>query len=289
MRLIACAIAPFVLYASAASAQTEDGWARYPAAREVQLRDLAAIVRVVPQDRADVALSVTNQGPLPAPDLRISRNRLIIDGNLDRRLGSCHGRGSDFSVNVNRHGRLRGDQLPQLELRVPRDAVVVAGGAVSLRVGDARSARVTLAGCGDAEIDSVEGEADITVAGSTELRLYQAGSAKIVIAGSGDVRIGAVLEGLAASIAGAGDLQAQRVNGPTNLAVQGAGDVVIRDGRAELLTIVVAGAGDVVHNGSAERLDVTVVGAGDVRVRRVDGEINRRVLGGGEVVVSQRQ
>lgn len=290
MRLIACALMPIALFASgAASAQTPaENWGRYPAATEVQLRDLAAIVRVTPQARDDVALAIVNSGPLPDPELRISGNRLIVDGK-QRRVRSCSGEREEFRADLGRHGRVRADQMPFIEIRVPMAAVVSASGAVQLQVGQAETANITVAGCGDADIEGVAGEADVTVAGAGTLRLAQAGSLRIAIAGAGDVQIGAVLEGLTASIAGAGDLAAQRVDGPTNLAVQGAGDVVIRDGRAELLTVVIAGAGDVVHNGSAERLDVTVVGAGDVRVRRVEGEINRRVLGGGEVIVSQRQ
>jgi hypothetical protein len=300
MRSIICALVPLALFASATAAAQPGppappapppaaDWARYPAASEVQLRDLAAIVRVTPQDRADVALVIVNPGPLPDPELRISRNRLIVDGNQGRSLRACRGDGAaDFSVEVGRYGRLRAVQLPQIEIRVPRAAVVSAAGAVSLRIDAAETAQVTIAGCGNAEIESVEGEADLTVAGASALRLFHAGSAKVAIAGSGDVQLGAVLEGLAVSIAGAGDLVAQRVDGPTNVAIQGAGDVLIREGRAAPMTVVIAGAGDVVHNGLIERLDVTIVGAGDVRVRRVEGEINRRVLGGGDVIVSQR-
>jgi hypothetical protein len=291
MRLSACVIVFFALLAAPAAAQprpAEGDWARYPAAREVQLRDLAAIVLVTPQAREDVALVITNPGPLPNPDLRLSGNRLIVDGKQRRNVRSCDGERDEFEVVLSGRGRLGARQLPVIEIRVPRAAVVSASGAVSLRVGAAESAQITVSGCGDAEIESVAGEADITVAGNSSVRLYQAGSARIAIAGAGDVEIGAVLAGLTASIAGAGDLSAQRVDGPTNLAVQGAGDVHIRDGRADVLTIVIAGAGDVVHNGSARQLDATIVGAGDVRVRRVDGEINRRVLGGGEVIVSQR-
>lgn len=301
MRLLACAMISLALLAGTASAQPhpqppappratppDADWARYPAATEVQLRDLAAIVRVTPQARDDVALVLVNAGPLPDPELRISRNRLIVDGKQRRAIRSCRGEGDEFSVQLSGHGRLRGQQLPMIEIRVPRDAVVSASGAVALHVGAAQTAQITIAGCGDAEIESVRGEADITVAGSSSLRLFHAGTARIAIAGSGDVALGAVTEGLTASIAGAGDLSAARVDGPTSLAVQGAGDIVIRDGRADPLTVVIAGAGDVVHNGEAQRLDVTVLGAGDVRVRRVEGEINRRVLGGGEVIVSQR-
>lgn len=287
--MIVCALATALL-AGPALAQPEPttGWARYPDASEIQLRHLAAVVRVVPQARQDVALTIRNGGPLPDPQLRISRNRLIIDGRQSRRL-SCRGEGeADFRVSAGGHGWLDPSELPVIEIRVPQDAVIASDGAVRLSIGPAESATVTVAGCGEAEIESVRGAADVTVAGAATLRLYQAGSARVAIAGAGNMRVGAVLDGLSVSIAGAGDFRAQRIDGPTNVAVQGAGDVSIREGRASVLTVAIAGAGDVSHGGSAERLDVTIIGAGDVRVSHVDGEINRRVIGGGNVVIGRR-
>jgi hypothetical protein len=261
-------------------------WARYDAAG-VTIRDVAALVRVRPENRADVAVSIVNTGHLPAPELRVSRGRLIIDGKLDRQIRSCRVNGSDFEVVTRRQGRLHAAQLPVIELRVPERAVVAAGGAVRLHLAPAQTADVSLSGCGDADIVSVAGAADVAVSGVGDLRLYEAGQADVRVAGAGDVIVGVVRSGLAVSIAGAGDFVAARADGPTNIALQGAGDVTIRDGRATTLSVAIAGAGDVTHNGSAERLDAVIVGGGDVRVRSVSGEVTRRVLGGGEVVVGQ--
>lgn len=263
-------------------------WARYAHATQVQLRDIAAYVRVTPQDRADVAVAVTNTGPLRAPEFRMNGERLVIDGKLRRQIRSCRARGADdFEVEISRRGRLSGAQLPTIEIRVPRDVVVIAGGAVRLHVGPSGSAQIRVDGCGDADIERVENRAEISVSGSPDLRLYDAGSAQIAVAGAGDVVLGVVRNGLTVSIAGAGDLTAARADGPTNIAVQGAGDVIIREGRATTLSIAIAGAGDVIHNGVADSLDAVIFGAGDVRVRRVNGEVSRRVLGVGEVIVGR--
>jgi hypothetical protein len=261
-------------------------WARYDAA-EVTLRDVAALVRVRPENRADVAVSIVNAGQLPAPELRVSRGRLVIDGQLRRQIRSCRVNGDDFEVVTSRQGRLHAAQLPVIELRVPAHAVVSAGGAVRLHLAPAETADVNLSGCGDADIVSVAGEADVSVSGAGDLRLYEAGQADVRVAGAGDVILGVVRSGLTVSIAGAGDFTAARADGPTNIALQGAGDVTIRDGRATTLSVAIAGAGDVTHNGSAERLDAVILGGGDVRVRSVSGEVTRRVLGGGEVVVGR--
>lgn len=262
-------------------------WARYQGAQEVQLRDVAALVRVRPEARDDVAVSIVNPGPLADPEFRIVRNRLIIDGNLRRQVRDCDVQGARFEVEIARRGTLRETQLPIIEIRVPRDVVLAASGAVRMQVAPSESAEIAISGCGDADIDRVDGEAEISISGAPDVRIYDAGSATIAVAGAGDVTLGVARSGLTVSIAGAGDFTAARADGPTNIAIQGAGDVLIRDGRATTLSVAIAGAGDVTHNGTAQRLDAAILGAGDVRVRHVDGEVTRRIIGGGEVVVGR--
>jgi hypothetical protein len=275
-------------HATAPAAPRPRTLTRFAEASEVQLRDIAAYVRVIPENRGDVAVGFVNAGSLPAPEYRVSRRRLIIDGNLRRQIRSCRVSGGDgFEVNTARYGQLTGAELPTIELRVPQNAVVAASGAVRLHMAPAQSAHVRLDGCGDADIVRIEDEAEISVSGTQDVRLYDAGEAAVSLAGAGDVVLGAVREGLTLSLAGAGDFTAAHVNGPTSIAIQGAGDVTIRDGHATTLSVVIAGGGDVVHNGSAESLDAVILGGGDVRVRHVEGEINRRVLGGGEVTVGR--
>lgn len=290
MRPVSTAVAASVLlafWAATAAAQTAPAarWLRYGDAREVQLRDVAAVVHVRTEDRDDIALSVTARGPLAAPEVRLNGDRLVIDGGLRRQVRGCSMNGDSFEVQIARRGRLAAGQLPVIELRVPRRVVLGASGGVRLQIGPSESAELALDGCGDADVERIAGEADIAVSGSQDVRVYEAGEAAVSIAGSGDVVLGVVRSGLTLSVAGSGDVVAARADGATNIAVQGSGDVLIRDGRATTLTIAIAGSGDVTHNGAAQRLDAVVLGSGDVRVRRVDGEINRRVIGGGEVVV----
>lgn len=272
--------------APAAPASVARQWGRYDATKVV-IRDVAALVRVTPEDRSNVLLSIVNDGRLPAPEMRVNGNRLVIDGGLRRGIRHCDVDGNDFEVVTARYGALHARDLPVIELRVPRDVEISAGGAVRFHLAPARSAKVRLDGCGDADIVRVENAAEIAVSGTQDLRIYDAGSAEVRLAGTGDIVMGVVRSGLAVSVAGAGDFTAARVDGPTNIALQGAGDVIIRDGRATTLSVVLAGGGDVIHNGTAEQLDAVIVGGGDVRVRRVTGEVSRRVLGGGEVVVGR--
>lgn len=299
MRLIetSCAAAFMALFLAApASAQTPEAprperarmLTRFSAATEVQLRDVAAFVHVIPENRADVAIGYVNAGLTPAPEYRVTRRRLIVDGKLRRQIRSCRTVGADgFEVQTAHQGRLSGAGLPVIEVRVPQNANVTASGAVRLWMAPAQAAHLRFDACGDAEIARVEDEAEIAVTGSGDVRLGNAGQAEVAIAGSGDVTLGEIHNGLNVSVAGSGDLTAAHVDGATSIAVQGSGDVTIRDGRATSLSVVIAGGGDITHGGTAQTLDAVILGGGDVRVRHVDGEINRSVLGGGEVVVGR--
>ena len=277
--------AALALTALPASAQPAAPWGRYAAARQVELRDVVAIVQVTPENRTDVAVSILNPGPLASPQMRMRGDRLVIDGAMRRQIRSCTVRGEGFTVATARNGRLERPQIMTINIRVPQAAAISAGGAVRLHLAPAQSTELRLSGCGDADIERINDEADIAVSGSPDVRVYEAGSATIAVAGAGDVTLGVVRDGLTGSIAGSGDLVAARVDGPTNIAIQGSGGVIIRDGRSTTLSVAIAGSGDVVHNGSAERLDAVILGSGDVHVRRVDGEVTRRVLGSGEVRV----
>jgi len=291
--IVSLAVALSALAALNVSAQTQPPaaaatWSRFARANEVQLRDFAGYVRVYPEARTDIAVSVANSGPLSAPVFRMAGSRLIVDGGLRRQIRSCHVLSEGgFVVSTNRQGSVAGARLPVVSIRVPRAAVVMAGGAVRLHMADSDNARVRFEGCGDADIERVAHSADIALNGSGDVRLYEAERATVAVAGSGDVTLGVARQGLTASLAGSGDLTASRVDGPTNISVQGSGNVLIRDGRATVVSIAIAGSGDVTHGGEAQRLDAVILGSGDVRVHQVNGPVSRRVFGSGEVIIGR--
>jgi hypothetical protein len=304
MRLIGMlAFAAAVLAASVTTAQTPPApsaapaspsflsahnFTQYEQANEVELRGIAGFVRVLPENRTDIAVAVINGGPLRAPTARRSGRKLILDGRMRRQIRGCEvGEGGAFTVRTARNGTLHAADLPIIEIRTPQNVVLGVNGAVRLRVAPSQSAQIALEGCGDADVDRVEGTASVAVAGISDLRLAEAAEVEVALAGAGDMSLGVARDGLTVSIAGAGSFVAARADGPTSVAIQGAGDVTIRDGRATQLSVAIAGAGDVTHNGSAERLDAAIFGAGDVRVRQVSGPVSRRVLGGGEVIIGR--
>lgn len=260
---------------------------RYDSA-DVQVRGVAAIVRIIPQHRSDIAVAIFNPGPLPAPEARRRGARLVIDGGLNRKINRCRGERTDFAVHVDGHGWVGAAQMPMIELYVPEHVSFAGEGAMRLSVGPADSANIALHGmCGEADFESVRERGEFNIAGGGRLRVFDVGSLSLTVAGGGDVVLGVVRNGLELSLAGGGDVNAARVDGPTSLALQGGGDVTIRAGYANPLSIVMAGGGDVSHMGRATNLDAVLLGGGDVHVREVEGQVTRRVLGGGDITVGR--
>ncbi|QGZ96333.1 GIN domain-containing protein [Terricaulis silvestris] len=267
---------------------TAPSYARYARASEVQLRDVVAYVRVRPENRSDVSVAIINNGPLPAPRLRLSGRRLIVDGGMRRQIRNCEVEGgAGFEVRTGRFGTVEGSQIPTIELRVPQAAVVAVNGAVRLRMAPAQSAVLRLDGCGDGDVERVAEGAEISVSGSSELRVFDVGALEAAVAGSSNLRIGVVRDGLTVSLAGSGGVAAARADGETSIALQGSGDVLVRDGRATTLSVAIAGSGNVIHNGTAQSLDAAIFGSGDVHVRQVSGEISRSTIGSGDVIIGR--
>ena len=263
-------------------------WQRYPRASEVSLQNVAAYVRIRPSDREDVAVAIVNPGSLEAPTVRVSGRRLIIDGRQRGRIRGCSTRGTTgFEVDLARPGRVGGEQLPIIEIRVPEHAIVAASGAMRMHVTAADTAEIHFDACGDIDVERVHDTADVSVSHEGTMRIHDAGELEARVAGNGEIMAGYIRDGLTVSIAGIGRFQAARADGPANLVVQGPGELTIRSGATEALTVVLNGTGRVIHNGTAESLDAFVVGPGLVRVRDVEGETVRRVIGGGEIHVGQ--
>jgi len=263
-------------------------WARYPNASEVVLRNVAAYVRVRPEDRSDVAIAIVNHGSLAAPTIRRSGRRLIVDGRQRGQIRGCTVSGAAaFEVDLARAGRVAGARLPIIELRVPERAFVSVTGAARVHVGRAESAKIGLDGCGDVDIEQVEDEAEISVSHDAVMRIYDVGDLVAIIAGEGSITAGIVRDALTVSIAGPGRFNAARADGPTSFVIQGPGEATVRDGDAEELSVVINGPGRVTHNGTAESLDVVIVGGGAVRVQDVEGAISRRIIGGGDVFIGR--
>ncbi len=272
--------------AVAAAAMAATGLAATSAAAQTELviRDAVARVVIIPEDRADVVVEIS-QPPSALPPLRQSRrgDRLELDGGVERGL-NCRGGGDRPAEVSGDFGRVTLDQAPRVIARVPGRVKVTAGPAVFGDIGRSASVELNLAGCGDWTIANVAGALEVSSAGSGDVRAGTAGSARVRSAGSGSVHMRALNGPLTAELAGSGDVRAVSVDGVVRARIAGSGDVRVEGGRSPEVSAQIAGSGDVRFGGRAERLEAMIVGSGDVRVREA-GSVSRRVMGSGDVVV----
>lgn len=272
------------------------------AATVIEIKDAAARVTVVPENRSDVQVRmITTNRALPL-EVRERGDRVVLDGNLRRRIRNCSGMnrglhfgdrdergGSAVNVEVRDVGRVNWENLPQIVVRTPMDAKVEVSGAVFGTIGRANSVSLDNAGCGDWTIANTRGKLDVDVAGSGDTRAGAAGSFHVSIAGSGDATAAAVSGPMRVDIAGSGDVRAGSINGRLDVNIAGSGDVKVGAGRASDVDVDIAGSGDVDFNGPTQNLSVNVMGSGDVKVARVTGQISRNIMGSGSVYVGGQE
>lgn len=292
-------------------------------AGEVEIRNAVARVIVIPEDRRDVGVEIT-QGAAGLAALQVTRrgDDVIIDGGLERnavqRCRSGHADatrpGDGARVTLRGQGEIAVNDAPLIVLRTPRDVDVTAGGGSRIRGGGtgavygsigrgATSIELRNRGCGDWTVANTTGDLDIGNAGSGSIRAGNSGSldvsvagsgnvtagptgdADISIAGSGDVRV-ASARSAEISIAGSGDVRMGRLNGgELEVSIAGSGDVRIDGGEARNVSASIAGSGGVNFDGRAGDVNLSVMGSGDVRVREATGSVSRRAMGSGRIVI----
>lgn len=254
-------------------------------AQEVDLRGLAALVTVTPEDRTDVAVILVNAGAkLPGVSVRQTDDRVILDGGLGRRVRKCAD-DAPFTVTVNGIGDLNEADLTRIEIKTPRDVKMNVADGVRATIGPSDSVEVSFAGCAGGSIGDVKGSLAIDSAGSGDVTAGAAQTIEANIAGSGEITLGAVSQGLEVSIAGSGSTRAASVTGPFEASIAGSGDVDVQGGAISTATISIAGSGDVSIGAPIQELDASIMGSGDVNVASVSGAVKRSVVGSGGVTI----
>jgi hypothetical protein len=271
------------LFAAAAAALT----AGAAHAASVDIKDAVARVTLVPENRTDIKVEIVHANPQLPIQVRSLAGRTIVDGDLDRKIHNCRGRGGSPTVQVRGVGDVRWEEMPQIVIRTPRNVDVDAGGAVFGSVGRSATLELSNSGCGDWKVGNVDGHMRISQHGSGDTRTGSAGSAKVRIAGSGDVATAEIRGGLEVDIAGSGDVAVASVSGPLQVSIAGSGDVKVGGGRATLMTASVAGSGDISFEGTADQLKARVMGSGDIRAREVRGEVTKMVMGSGDISIGR--
>jgi hypothetical protein len=261
-----------LMTAGAASAHTE-----------VELKNMAARVVVLPENRADVDLKVV-YGAAKVPVIMVSTkgSTLVADGKLKNNHLNCKAGG----VDIGGLGTVANGDLPTVYIKVPMDAKVSAGGATYGTIGASQSLEFSEGGCGNWQISNVAGKAEVNIGGSGDVALAGSADAEVNIGGSGNFTATSI-NAVEANIGGNGDILANKVNGPVEINIGGSGNVKLDSGVASKMEVNIAGSGDVRFGGEAKSLEVNIVGSGDVRVKTVSGNISKSVMGSGNVIVGQ--
>lgn len=276
--------------------------ARTFAATQLRFEDGFAVVRVIPEERVDMAVTLLSpgNGAAPAPRLRLEGDTLVVDGDLGSRLRRCE---ADGAV-IDGAGLVPRAQAPVVEVRMPSAATVSIGSAGLGDIGPAKSLKLSLRGCGDTVAGDVSGALVVKSAGGGALRAGSSGTADVSMAGSGGVFLGRTTS-LNVDLAGSGEVTVAQLDGPFTADLAGSGSVTVAAGTVTKAETDIAGSGDVTIGAGVERLEastmgsgtVTVTGAvgslkaniagsGDVRVGSITGASDKSIMGSGEVVVA---
>ena len=257
-------------------------------AAELEIRNAAARVVVIPEARRDVQVSVTpGAARLPAVQLRRQGAGVEVDGGLRRRIEGCDSNNGVRSVRIRGIGRVRVADLPVITARVPLDAEISADGAVSGTIGRTNSLSLASGGCGDWRAEAVAGPLKAASGGSGDLSIGSSRTAVVSSAGSGDFFLGPVAGQLEARSAGSGDIRVASVGGAVIASSAGSGDLTVESGRVGAVNASSAGSGDIRIDGSASSLQAKLAGSGDIRIGRVLGPIRRSVAGSGDVIIGR--
>jgi len=289
----------------------------------LRIRNAAARVTIVAEDRQDFSIEIDNSaGRAPMPEISIEANRVTIDGRLRGRIDDCR---PDGGAELAGYGDLGAEDLPLITIRAPRNLTVDRNGAGLTEIGPTESLSLDFSGCSSATIGDVAGELEVDLSGSGDIRAGAAGSLNADIAGSGDLLVAAVSGEAEIDVAGSGGVTIGSLNGALSADTAGSGAITIQGGEVTSADIDVAGSstvtvaaltGDLSADaagsgsiaveggavGSAEidlagsadvriaapvaRLEVTIVGSGGVDVDGVVGELDVEIAGSGDVNVS---
>lgn len=252
---------------------------------ELKVRNAAAVLKIIPEDRADISVEIANPGAIVTPVVSRDGAAVLVDGRIGRRARDCDMTDGRFSATVSGLGELTQDQLPVITVRTPRAVDASIAGAVASEIGPAASAELSFIGCGPARIADVAGKLDVTAAGSGDVVAGAAGSFSLSAAGSGHVQAGAVAGGADISVAGSGDVEIASVAGPLDVSIAGSGDVDIAGGAATGADVSIAGSGSVSLAGDVGALEASIMGSGDVTVRGAAASVDANIMGPGDVRV----
>ncbi|WP_293902331.1 DUF2807 domain-containing protein [Phenylobacterium sp.] len=257
-------------------------------AASVEIRDAAARVTVVPEDRNDVKVEIVAPNARLPLTVRTEGDRTVIDGDLYHRIRGCHGMGQDGRIGIRGVGDVRWSEMPQVVIHTPRAVAIVTNGAVQGAIGRAGSLDLHNSGCSAWTIADVAGDVTLQESGAGSVRMGASSRLDVRLSGAANIHATHVRQGLEARLSGVGDVRVDQLDGAMDAQVSGVGKVDVDGGRASLVHASVSGMGSVAFGGVASDLDASISGLGSVRVQEVTGSIRKSISGGGSVQVAKR-
>jgi hypothetical protein len=263
-------------------------------AQTIAFKNIAARVVIIPEARSDVQVLFLKTNPrVPLRVVKLFNDTTQVQpadwtGWFWGPHMSCNDRDDQPTAHVPGLGEIAYDDLPQITVRVPMDAKVVAGGAIYGSAGRAQNLTLVIAGCGDWTVANVQDRLWVEFAGAGKLHTGSAGNMTLRIAGAATVTTTDVQNGLTLNVAGVGNVRVHNVSGPLDVHLAGGGDVRIDNGRATTMAVHIAGSGNVDYGGVADSLNANIAGSGEIRAAKVLGAVNKFIAGSGSVDVGQQ-
>jgi hypothetical protein len=261
-------------------------WPTLASAATVELRNLYAVVDVIPENRADIAVEVhAPDHRLPTPSVTRNGADLVIDGSLHALHGGCGTIGSpQHGFDLSGYGWMSRRSAVSITLHTPRDVRLRANGSILGSVRPAQGVDLITNGCSRWRIADVSGTLAIRQDGAATINAGSAGATVLQLSGLSRIDL-AGARALKVEMSGAGSVRLSSISGPVDASLSGLGSVHIAGGRAGRVQAEVSGMGGFSLHGSAAELDAQVSGIGSVHVDHVDGAVHKMVSGIGHVSV----
>ena len=254
----------------------------------VDLEDIAARLIVIPEDRSDYIIEITQSSMLPEPTITREGARLFVNGGIPLRQNPCEAPFNDRNpVNLPGYGSVTVSDVPVVTIRAPRDANITTDGAVFAAIAPTRRGKIEAHGCGDVAIAAATEFLDVSsfgfgnvavenmtapvkafLVGLGDMSFGNLGDADLNQVGVGDINAGDIDGNLTALLHGAGKIKAQNVTGGTTLSLSGADNFEI----AEIvgpLEMDISGSGNInIGEVNSPTASLTASGSGNADIKR---------------------
>ena len=252
-------------------------------AQGIAVRHAAARLQIIPEDRQDYVIEITNPGSTPMPSVEMDGDTVVIDGHVRGRVKDCH---DDGGARIDGYGDFQMAQLPQIVVHTPREVQVEASGAVRTEIGASRSVKGEFRGCGDAQIADVTGLLELETAGTGNITAGAAQGLEVEMAGTGQVTAGAVTDHAKIATRGTGDVSIASLTGALDGTAAGTGSMTVAGGAISTASLEIFGTGNAHIAAPIQRLEAQIMGPGDVNVTAAVGDLDAEVYGPGSVSVA---